>query len=241
MPEVIWTLAEKDIMIKSFANRIIEAAKVIKDAWTSYTLRKQAKMKIFTADIYFEADHDIAEKVYIVGEFTNPKWIIKVPMEYSFFYRAFKARIKIHDNCQFKFIFDGNMICSSKYAMTYSPERFTNNVFKINKIKRYADSKIFNELNGLKIEFNWKREEYMRKKNTKILSFIANKNIIDSSLFPLSINNRLPLFSPDVRLLSKSKTNQTEMVNKIRWSRYETFDLIKITQNLNKEELRKYD
>ena len=142
VPDVIWTLAEKDIMIRSFANQIIKASNVIKNAFICYLFRKQAKRKLFTVDIYFEADHDIAESVFIVGEFTNPAWTVKILMEYSFFSRAFKARIKIGENWQFKFIIDGNFIWWPRYPMTYSQEKFTNNVFKINKIKRYTDSKI---------------------------------------------------------------------------------------------------
>ena len=89
--------------------------------------------------------------------------------------------------------------------MTYSQEKFTNNVFKINKIKRYTDPKIFNELNGLKIEFNWKREEYMRKKNTKILSFIASKALKDKWKNSYSINEKLSKLSPGVDILNKRK------------------------------------
>ena len=135
MPDVVWTLAEKDIMIRSFANQIVKASNIIKNACIKYLFRKQAKRRLFSVDICFEADHDIADSVFIVGEFTNPAWAIRVPMEYSFFYRAFKTRIKIHENCQFKFIIDGNFICWSKYPMTYSPERFIKLNFLSKEIK----------------------------------------------------------------------------------------------------------
>lgn len=88
----------------------LDAAKVLKPALRRWLIRKWAAQRVYLADIYFEADHDIAEEVFIVGEFTQPKWLVKVPMKYSSFFRAFKAQVKIHDNCQFKFIIDGMFI-----------------------------------------------------------------------------------------------------------------------------------
>ena len=64
----------------------------------------------FIADIYYEADYDIAETVYLVGEFTSPAWETVIPMKYSFFYRSFMAKIKISEGDQFKFIINGTFV-----------------------------------------------------------------------------------------------------------------------------------
>ena len=168
--------AQKDIIVQIVADEVHKASKIVCWAWYRYFLRKQSKLKRFVADIYFEADHDIAENVQIVGEFSNPKWLIKIPMKYSFFHKAFKAKINIQDNCQFKFIIDGNFIWWSSYPMAYSSEKFTNNVFKLNKFKRYSESMIRKEIKNIKIDLNSTRDDYIRKKNSQILSLIANKN-----------------------------------------------------------------
>lgn len=149
----ICSLADKDVMIQVAAGEILRAAKVIKRAVIKWYFRKLAKSRIYITDIYFEADHDIAENVYIVGEFTSPKWTVQIPMKYSFFYRAFTTKIKIRDHCQFKFVVDGTFICCPKYSISYTYEKFTNNVFKVHKSKFHMESKSFSEFNNLNFGF----------------------------------------------------------------------------------------
>lgn len=84
-------------MAEIVARQILKAQKIIVRAVNQWVLKRMSKQRKFMADIYYEADHDIADKIYLVGEFTTPKWIIKIPMKYSFYHRAFKVKVKISD------------------------------------------------------------------------------------------------------------------------------------------------
>lgn len=84
-------------MAKIAAQEMITAQKVISNAVNQWKLKQLRKSKTFIADIYFEADPDIAQSIYLVGEFTTPQWEVLVQMKYSFFYRAFKVKIKIQE------------------------------------------------------------------------------------------------------------------------------------------------
>lgn len=75
-PELLQTLIDKAV------NAIIDAQKVISRAVKSWIMKKLARNKIYIADIYFEADRDVSDTVYLAGEFSNPKWERIIPMEY---------------------------------------------------------------------------------------------------------------------------------------------------------------
>ena len=205
---------QKEIISKNLAKKMYNASKFINKVWYWYLLKKNAKNKQFLTDIYFEADHDIAENVFIVGEFTTPKWLLQIPMKYSFFHHAFWAKIKIHDNWQFKFIIDGNFIWWSRYPMTYSQEKFTNNIFKVNKFKRYSDSMIRNEIRSIKLDLNLNRNDLIRKKNSQIISQIANKAQREISAQWLNMKNKISLMSPELKICSKRSLNQSDLFNK---------------------------
>ena len=121
------------------------------------------------------------------------------------------ARVKIHDNSQFKFIVDGTYICWPTYPMTYSPDKFTNNVFKINKIRHYSESRSFSEFKGSSIRFIKRSEELYRLKNSHILNLIAINSKINSNLLYDSKNNRCPYFSPDVNF-GRKVLNHSEYI-----------------------------
>ena len=86
------------LIIKKAACAILHAQKVISKAVKSWILRRHAKQnKTYLADIYFEADYDIADVIYLVGDFSNPPWSQTIEMKYSFFHRAFRSKVKIRD------------------------------------------------------------------------------------------------------------------------------------------------
>lgn len=124
------TLEEKDIMVKIAADRVLAAQRTIANAVKKWLLKTQAKSGVYLADIYFEADYDIAQTIQIVGEFTQPAWSLKLTMKYSFFHRAFHAQVKIYEGCQFKFIVDGTFICCPRYPLVYTKDKFSNNIFR---------------------------------------------------------------------------------------------------------------
>lgn len=97
-------------MIQTVANEIIQAQKLISKAFRRMRIRKFAHKQIYIADIHYEADPDIAKEIFLVGEFTIPKWSIQIPMKYSFYHRSFLTQVKIQENCQFKFIVDGTFV-----------------------------------------------------------------------------------------------------------------------------------
>ena len=196
------TLVDKDDMAKITAFEMIEAAKVIWIAAKRWLLKKWRKSWYYITDIYFDADHDITDRIYIVGDFTSPKWSIQIPMKYSFFHRSFLIRVKIHDNSQFKFIVDGTYICWPTYPMVYSPDKFTNNVFKTCKIRHYSESRSF-RVNKDEVQniLNWGEELYQHK-NSHIMNLIDQKNKIDSNHLYKS-QSKYSYFSPDVNFGEK--------------------------------------
>ena len=195
----IWSLTDKDDMSHIVAAEMLKASKTIWNAVKKWLYRKWRRWRRYVVDIYFDADHDIAEMIYLVGDFTNPKWTVLVPMEYSFLSRSFKAKVKMNDNSQFKFIIDGTYIWWPHYPMTYSPEKHTNNVFRVNKIKLHSESRSF-DYNGIRFGFNRRQEEGCRKRNTKIINQIAHQSFKWSEIYSGSLGYRLPYFSPDIRL-----------------------------------------
>ena len=196
----ICSLTDKDDMSKVVAFEMLKAAQVIWNAVKRWLFKKWRKSRIYVVDIYFEADHDIAENVYISGDFTFPKWSKKIPMKYSFFHRSFMAQVKIHDNSQFKFIVDGTFICCPKYPMIYSPDKFTNNVFKISKSRHYPESRSFSEFKWWEIGFTRRSERLHRHKNSNFLNLISNHSFKDSNLLNEFNNFKLSYFSPDVNI-----------------------------------------
>ena len=150
--------------------------------------------------MYLEADYDIAEKVFVAGDFAESKWRNHIQMKYSFFNRAFKAKIKIQDGNQFKFIIDGMYIWWAKYPMTYTQERYTNNVFKIYKNKNHNNwVKAYNEDT---INYRW----YLTKDENSLLRSShtngskVNRSFRDSLLYNQLHDKKLSKFSPDVNL-----------------------------------------
>mmetsp|Transcript_39580 Transcript_39580/g.39158 ORF Transcript_39580/g.39158 Transcript_39580/m.39158 type:complete len:363 (+) Transcript_39580:26-1114(+) len=125
------TLLEKDIMIKRTAEELFRATKIIMRALNYKRLRRLRRESIFIADIYYEADPDIAKQIFLVGEFSTPQWGKQVLMQYSYFHRAFRAQIKIRQSSEFKFIVDGTFICCPKYPRL-TTGGYTNNIFKKN-------------------------------------------------------------------------------------------------------------
>lgn len=84
--------------------------------------------------------------------------------------------------------------------MTYSPERFTNNVFKINRLRCLSDPKLFSEFTN-SFEKNTKRDEYLnKKKNTQIFNFLANQSFKEAKLKLLPQDKRFMHFTPDAKL-----------------------------------------
>jgi len=202
---------------------MLRASKVIWNAVKKWLFKKWKKWRSYVVDIYFDADHDIAEKVYLVGDFTNPKWSELIPMKYSFFHRSFMAKVKMHDHAQFKFIVDGTFICCPHYPMTFSPEKHTNNVFKINKIKLHSESKSFTDHKWMNFNFNKRTEEAFRKRNTKIINQISNQSFKESNLYWSTQNFKLSYFSPDVRLdnnlsIKESPNSFWQFQNKALWN-----------------------
>lgn len=106
----VLTPEQKVIIIKMTAQKIIWAQRVISRAVKRWILKTMKKSNTYIVDIYYEADYDIAENVYLVGEFTNPKWLNQIQMKYSFFHRAFSATVKITQGDQFKFIINGTFV-----------------------------------------------------------------------------------------------------------------------------------
>ena len=97
-------------MIKRAAEELIRATKIITKALNYKRLKKLRQENTFIADIYYEADPDIAMQIFLVGEFSSPPWTKQIPMEYSYFHRAFRTTIKIKQGSEFKFIVDGTFI-----------------------------------------------------------------------------------------------------------------------------------
>jgi hypothetical protein len=114
-------------------------------------MRTLARKRQYIADIYYEADPAIACEVFLVGEFTNPAWEVKIPMKYSYFHRAFKTQVKIEENCQFKFIVNGTFVVCSQYALTYTKEKFSNNIFQLNTSKNRKQGSLFGRINNLRL------------------------------------------------------------------------------------------
>lgn len=114
-------------------------------------MRKLARKRQYIADIYYEADPEVASEVFLVGEFTTPQWKVMIPMKYSYFYRAFKVQVKVHEGCQFKFIVNGTFVVCSQYALTYTKEKFSNNIFELNTSKQQVKGGIFGQINNLRL------------------------------------------------------------------------------------------
>lgn len=89
--------SQRKIIIKMTAKRILKALKIIQRAVKRWIYRRLAKNRTYIVDVFYEADQDIAEDIYLVGEYSNPKWTVTTPMKYSFFHRAFATKIKMHD------------------------------------------------------------------------------------------------------------------------------------------------
>ena len=101
---------ETRITIQQLTKLVFHAQKVISRAVKTWLMRRAAMNKTYYADIFYVADYDIADTVYLAGEFSDPEWKKVVPMNYSFYHRAFRATVKISEGNQFKFIVNGTFV-----------------------------------------------------------------------------------------------------------------------------------
>jgi hypothetical protein len=212
-----WTLLEKDFMIQTSANAFIHAQKIISRAFRRMKLRKLARKHIFIADIYYEADPDIAKEIFLVGEFSAPEWAVQIWMKYSFFHRAFLCQVKIQGNWQFKFIVDGTFVWWPQYTFKYTKEKFVNNIFDLNNINRKHFSSPFKKMGNMNGFLSSKREQYLRKKNNEIFSRISNFECGENKLLADSIYHTMPYFSPDVNIAQRRMFNQQEILGNSLW------------------------
>lgn len=103
-----------------------------------YLFRKAflAKTIIFM-DVYLPEgeDGDVVgtdKDVYVVGDFTDEPWEIKVKCTYSEFFKAYKATIPVIDGSLFKFEVNGELITSGEHSTKFDSESQTyNNVVTI--------------------------------------------------------------------------------------------------------------
>lgn len=181
-PPAYCTLEEKEIIISITAQQILNSQRIISRAVNRWRLRKLAKMNKYIVDIFYEADPDIANEVYLVGEFSNPQWKEPVLMNYSYFFRAFRAKVTMHEDCQFKFIVDGTFVCCPKYLLTYTPEKFTNNIFRTSSSKNRCSDKPISDFSGVAIFVNNKRAVYYRKKNSHIINKATNMSFPEPNM-----------------------------------------------------------
>lgn len=209
-----WTLLEKDFMVKTTANEIIKAQKVISNAFKRMRFRKFAHKQTYFADIHYEADPDIAKEIFLVGEFTIPKWSVRIPMKYSFYHRSFLTQVKIQENSQFKFIVDGTFVWWPQYPFKYTKEKFVNNIFELNSIQRKQLSQSFKtKMRSMNLWISDKRERYFRKKNNQILYKIPTFECDEPKLLAGSNAHRMPYFSPNVKLNKRAIFKPHEILN----------------------------
>ena len=124
-------------VIQRLAELMVEAQVKISRAYRGWKLKWSRKKNLFLRDIFFDENISNLDEVYIVGDFTSQPWVDKVKMEYSLYFRAFRARVLIKDSNQFKFIVNGRYQCSKLYKTTAIHQ---NNTFQVreNKSKRNA-------------------------------------------------------------------------------------------------------
>jgi len=214
--------SQRKIIIKMTAKRILKALKIIQRAVKRWIYRRLAKNRTYIVDVFYEADQDIAEDIYLVGEYSNPKWTVTTPMKYSFFHRAFATKIKMHDGWQFKFIINGTFVCCNNYPMIYTREKFINNwfVIKLNKpvkVQRLRLSNVpksFIDFNGSSIQIDRRREHYIRKKNSKIIHHLTNNGFGKSNLIQSNSLRKYEYFSPDMTLSRRSILNNNLVLTK---------------------------
>lgn len=187
-------------MINITSQQILNSQRIISRAVNRWRLRKLAKMNKYVVDIFYEADPDIANEVHLVGEFSDPSWRRPILMNYSYFFKAFRAKVTMHEDCQFKFIVDGTFVCCPKYLLTYTPEKFTNNIFRTSSSKNRSSDKPISDFCGVAIFVNNKRAIYYRKKNSHIINKGTNVNFSESGMLLVPPHKRLSYFSPDIKL-----------------------------------------
>ena len=229
------TQQQLNLMVQKTAEAMISAQKVIaravrKRSWRLIKFRKNQDFysdywnfdcldigrQKFIADIYYEADYDIAETVYLVGEFTSPAWETVIPMKYSFFYRSFMAKIKISEGDQFKFIINGTFVWCNRYPLIYTKEKFSNNWFTLRRnlsknfhLKLINPSKSFGEFGNSNTTLNRSKELYLRKRNSKILGHFNNNILKHPKLLSGSSVLKFEGFSPDITLRKRSILSKT--------------------------------
>lgn len=208
-------------MSKIIAHEMISAQKVISKAVNQWILKRMRKDKTYIADIYYEADPDIAQSIYLVGEFTTPQWEVFVPMKYSFFYRAFKAQVKIQEGWQFKFLVGQTFVWWPMYPLKYTREKFSNNIYRTNGPDQFSSNKRFSNWEGVEMCFNSKRELYFRKKTSHIINKVTNFSFTAPKLW-LGVNrDRFTYFSPDIKLSRRKNFKQHEIIN--AWSTFDNY------------------
>ena len=119
--------------MRKAAKQILKATHTIINALSHKRFKKLFAQQTYIADIYYEADPDIAKEVYLVGNFSYPEWEVQIPMKYSFFHRAFRTTVKISEGSQFKFLVGDTFVCCPTYPFAYTREKFANNVFETSR------------------------------------------------------------------------------------------------------------
>lgn len=110
-------------IVQRIAELMIEAQVKISRAFRSWKLRWSRKNNLFLRDIFFDENISNFDEVYIMGDFTPQPWVDKVKMEYSLFFRAFRARVLIKDSNRFKFIVNGRYIKANTFITRNNKSR----------------------------------------------------------------------------------------------------------------------
>lgn len=165
------------------------------------------------------------DKIQIVGDFTDPKWSVKIPLIFDNISKSFFTYIKLKSGNQFKFIVNGIYKTSSSYDLYIDKGGFLNNIITINLkqiiFKKESSNKDLNE------EIYMRRMSLSENKNGKIL---PNKiNQINKTISNFSNKNNI--FCEEIE-----STQNTDEVHENQYCLVKNQILYRLNKNYTLEE-----
>lgn len=134
---------KQEFVIERIAYLMISAQIKISRCYRKWKVRQYKIAKIYALDVYFDENTSYLDQVSIFGDFTPYPWTDKIDMKYSFYNRAFKARVLMSEKAQFKFIVNGEYRCSNSYPKIENQYKNTNNILKLHRMSKQERYKRF--------------------------------------------------------------------------------------------------